>query len=180
MTEPADQTEGLWITSDPHDDGTYRAVLSFDGDRSWPLSPFGARQHAFAALHAAAVADYEQAVYHQMTDGFGLGQDLALAMISALRSERGPVDDKTSPLQFGPGLNEHGKGFVHLTLDGRLVGQLDSTALRRHATGVLEMVAVLRLDAAYRRLLVEDVDLSDEHAKAAVSALADHRPEASP
>lgn len=166
----------LLITSEPREDGTYIAVLSVDADRSWSVSPFGARRHALAALHAAAVADFEQAVYHQLTDGLGVDQTGALKVVAALRHERGAVDDATAALRFVPGLNMRGEGFIHITLDGEPIGQLDAHGARDHAIGVLELVAVLRLDAVYRRLLVTHAGLNDEQAVAAVADLIDHRP----
>lgn len=169
-----DMCDGLWVTSDPLDDGRYVAVISVDGDRSYPLSRFKARRYAFAALQAGLAAEFEEAMYRQLTDNYGIDEETVLAMVARHRQQRAGTDDAaTAPIRFVPGFSgaSH-KGFVVVELDGQPYAQLDCRGTIRHAQMVLIIEACCELDATYRRLLINDVGLTDELAQAAVTALA--------
>ena len=175
MTPPADQTEGLWITSDPQPDGTYTLVLSIDGDRSRALTADEAERYGRAVFAVAAAADYEQVSYTQMLDR-GVPQDAALQMIADLRRHRPPVDDEaTAPLCWVPGLNHAGKAFIRLDLDGRGIGQLTPDDARGHASHVMESVPNATLDGIYRSVLVSTIGLTDREARAVVDHLGSYR-----
>lgn len=171
-----DQTEGLWISTDPLADGSYGIVLSIGPDRAWPVTRGRAHMYAMAALAIAEQADYEQALYRQLTMKMEQGQDAALMMLANFR--RGvPGTDHAAfdPLDFVAGINSEGKSFVRIDLDGKGVGQISPEELRQHALAVLRNRLIAPLDTLYRRQLTEVVDLDDATAKIAVNALAHFR-----
>jgi hypothetical protein len=172
---PADQTEGLWITSDPRDDGTYAVVVSLEGDRSWALSPFKLRRYAAGALRTVAEAEYEQTVIEQLRSG-GVGLDPVLEVVAAIRHYR-PANDaaRECPLHYEPGVNSEGKAFVKIMVDDEQVGQVTPAELRRHAVFAYEAEVVAELDAAYRKVLARVIGVTDEEAIGAVTDLGDHR-----
>jgi hypothetical protein len=173
---PADQTEGLWITSDPRDDGSYTVTVSLQGDRTWAFTPFKLRRYAAGALRTAAEADYEQAVIDQLRAG-DVDLRVVLETVAALRHFR-PANDaaRDCPLHYEPGVNPAGKAFVKIMVDDQQVGQVDPAELRRHAMVAYEAEVVAELDAAYRKVLVRVVGVTDEEAIGAVTDLGDHRP----
>jgi hypothetical protein len=170
-----EQTEGLWINSDPRDDGSYTVTVSLQGDRTWAFTPFKLRRYAAGALRVVAEAEYEQAVINQLRAG---GVDLmgALETVAALRHHR-PANDaaRDCPLHYESGVNPQGKAFIKIMVGNEQVGQLDPPALRGHAMHAYEADPVADLDAAYRKVLTQVVGLSDDMALSAVSDLGDHR-----
>ena len=174
IPELSDMCEGLWVMSDPLEDGRYVVVISMDGDQSYPLSRFKARRYAFAVLQAGLAAEFEEAMYRQLTDDYGIDEEAVLAMVRRHRLQRPGTDDAaTAPMRFVPGFSaDTHKGFVTVEVNGQPYAQLDCRGTIRHAQMVLVIEACCELDATYRRLLINDVGLTDEHAQAAVSALA--------
>jgi hypothetical protein len=176
MTE--DQSEGLWVTTDPVPDGRYNIVMSLDADRAWGLSPTAARMHAMAALTIAETALYEQSLYSQLTNQLQIDQETALSLIADFRASEPKVDrGALAPLDFVRGLNGDGESFIHIHLDGEPVGQINPQALIRHALAVSQVRVVAQLDTLYRRLLTEVIGIDDTRAMAAVNSLGDHRPD---
>lgn len=177
MSRPKDQTEGIWISSEPCDDGSYVATVSVDGDRIWALSPFKLRRYAAGALRAVAEAEYEAAIFVQLRDA-GAPADSVFAAIAAFRHLR-PANAaaKESSLRYEPGLTAAGKPFLLVIVDDQAVGQLTPELLRRHAAFAYEAEAVGDLDATYRKILREVVELSEEEALEAVSDLSSFRKE---
>jgi hypothetical protein len=174
--EPEDQTEGLWLTSEPHPDGSYIAVVSVDGDTSWTLSPPRLRKYGLAVIRAAANAEYEQALYAQLTS-MDFSQENALTIVSQFRSRRPRAEPmSTTPLAFESGLSAQGMGFVKLMLNGKQIGQLDPDATRAHGAGALELLVSCELDAVYRKVLTTFAHVTDDLAVAAVSDMGRHRP----
>lgn len=170
-----DQTEGLWITSDPQPDGSYTLVLSVEGDRSRALTPDEAWRYGRAVFAVANAVDYEEAVYGQLL-ARGVPQDAVLHLVAGMRAARPPFDDEaTAPLRWVPGLNPEGKGFIRLDMDERPIGQLTVEDARGHGAHVIEAVPNAELDAVYRALLVKTIGLSDREARAAVDLLGTYR-----
>ncbi len=176
MTEEPDMCEGLWIASDALDDGTYRAVLSLDGDRAWPLSSFKLKRYAMAAMWAACEAEYEAALFHQLIHQLALPRDVALHTVAEFRQTR-PINQHADgfPVRFEPGVNVAGKAFLTIVVEEIPVAQLDPAALKEHALNVLEQDVVAQLDTIYRALLVNIVGVDDQRAKGAVHTLAAYR-----
>jgi hypothetical protein len=170
-----DQTEGLWISSDPRDDGSYMVTVSLDGDRTWALTPFKLRRYATGALRAVAEAEYEQAVVAQLLST-GVPLMDALQTVAQHRRHRPPnLAAADCPLHYESGINEQGDAFLKVMVGAEQVGQLDPDALRRHALHAYEAEHVADFDAAYRKVLTQVVGLADDEALGAVSGLADHR-----
>lgn len=175
MGRAEDQTDGLWITSDPLPDGSYALVLSVDGDHSRALTPDEAVSYGLAVFAVAAAVDYEQSVYHQLSER-GAATEAVLQVVADLRRDRPPFDRKAlEPLRWIPGLNSEGTGFIRLELDGHPIGQLSVDDARGHAAHVIEAVPNAENDTVYRALLCHSIGLSDLDAKIAVHLLGSYR-----
>jgi hypothetical protein len=178
VSGPDDQTEGVWVTADPLPNGKYEIVVSVDGDRSWSLSRGRARLHGLVAITIAERACYEQAIYGHCINQLGLPQDVALHILSLFRTKLPPVDHAaTDPLRFVNGINERGEAFIVIHLDQNQIGQISPSVLRSHGVALLQVRATSDLDEIYRRLMVEEIEVDDGRAKAAVNDLAKHRPD---
>jgi hypothetical protein len=172
-----DQTRGLWVSTDPLPDGSYGIVVSLDGDRAWPMTRGRAHMYAMAALAIAEQADYEQALYRQLTQKMDQHRDAALMMLANFRHGAQAIDRAAfAPLDFVGGINSAGDSFVRIDLDGKGVGQISPEDLRQHALAVLRNRLIAPLDALYRRQLTEVVGLDDQTAQVAVNDLAHFRP----
>lgn len=167
----------LLVTTDFRPDGRYVVVLSAGADRSWTLRPKAAVRYGMAVLAAAHVADYEQAVYHQLTALDGIGSDESLAAVAEFRSRRPPAvnHSDTAPLRFSPGLNQRGEGFIRLDLDEKPIGQLTPSEARSHGSAVHEGAVVAQLDTAFYATLTNAVALDSERARAVVGNIGNHR-----
>jgi hypothetical protein len=178
MPDP-DQAEigQLLVVTDFRPDGRYIVVLSAGDDRSWTLKPNAAVRYGMAVLAAAYIADYEQAVYHQLNALAGIGPDESLAAVAQFRSRRPPAmnHSDTEPLRFSPGLNQHGKGFIRLDLDDKPIGQLTPEEARSHGLAVHEGAVVAQLDGAFYATLTNAIALDSESARAVVSDIGNHR-----
>lgn len=168
-------TDEITVTSDVTADGAYVAVLTFRNRRR-VLDDTAAARYARTVLNAVATADYDAAVFSQMT-GLNLPPDVVAQVVKDLRADRPPLDDDaTAPLSFAPGVSHRdGRGFIGLWLDGEQVGQLELDAARDHALHVLEVPQVAVFDNLYRQLLVSTIGLPDRKARAVVHDLARHR-----
>jgi len=173
----ADQCKGLWVTSDPIPDGSYAITLSINADRAWTISRGRAHMYAMAALTIAEQADYEQALYKQLTMKMEQHQDAALMMLANFRHGVAGTDRSAfAPLDFVAGINSAGMSFIRIDLDGKGVGQISPEELRQHALAVLRTRLIAPLDALYRRQLTEVVGLDDKTAMAGVDDLGAFRP----
>lgn len=171
-----DQGEGLWVSSEVSASGAYVVGLNVGADRAWTLDEDGAVRYARAALRVAHSADHDAAVIRLLVKLGGQFEEAAKLVGYHLRPDRPPFDhDATKPLRFEPGVNPKGRPFVKVILDGRLIGQLTPAEAIDHAVGVLEVVATVDLDAALYRLLVGQIHLDEDTARAIVGDLARYR-----
>ena len=171
-------TNGIVVRSDVAPDGTYVVAIEVGPDESWMLDRHQIRAHGIAVLEAAARAEYDAAVFAQLStlsvDQRAIGQ-----VLTDLRAERPPLDTAaTAPLELEPGVSHRDhRGFLTLKLHGDPLGQWELDDARRHALACLEVQAAVDLDAIYRTTLVGIVGLDDARARAVVGALAEHRPD---
>jgi len=176
VAEPT-SNNAIWVRSDLAPDGkTYILSIEWGADRSFvPTNPLA---YALAALRAAEYAAYDAAVLAQMTPAMKGNQRLALSIVADLRADRPPISDEaTAPLTFTPivsGRNSRPYVLVH-GADGKPVTQWTPADVRHHVEGVLAALAVVDLDAAYRRYLVGSLTLDHAKASGVINALADYR-----
>lgn len=155
----------------------YDVILEADPDAApRRMSPSECLHYANTVLAATHRAAYDAAVIDQLTS---LNHDLEAAgqLINILRQRRKPLPDKaTRPLSFVPGVSVFTREpFLTVNLHGAPLGQWTVSDALDHATAVLELIEVARLDSGYLRLLVEDVGLDEDTALRVVDGLADHR-----
>lgn len=173
----------VWIKTAPDLDGVYRPVLEFDEDTSHPLDQKSAMEYAYEVLRAVAIAEYEAAIYAQLSqvmqphlgDSEELKQTIA-AVLDDLRKDRAPATWST-PLQLRPGVSAFsGEAFLHVEIKGKLVGQWSMADARDHALGVVESVHIAELDSGYWRALRSLINIEDDRARNVVQDLVNHRP----
>lgn len=175
MTEQTDQTV-VRITSTDTDLG-YVAAVSVGPDLIRTLTRTEALAHAAAVLDAGQRAEYDACVVRQMTDHSGIGEQATALLIADLRKDRPPLDEKALvPLGLEPGINRQHEPFVTVSVHGTRVGRWTPADCRRHALGVLELVAAVDLDSAYLRALRGLVGLDETRARNVVGDLVNYRP----
>lgn len=166
----------VWIKTEPSVDGsTYVVTIEFSDDRSIPLTPDTAPRYAMTILQAVARAEYDAAVYKQMS---GIVSDPASVaqVITDLRQDRPDVDHSvTKPLRIEPGVNNRGEPFLHVHVDDELVGQWTMEGAREHAVTAMEASIVADLDAGFYRALTGIVGLEPARARNVIHDLANHR-----
>lgn len=170
-----DGRAGFWINTEPTLDGkTYVVTLSVSQDFIVTLTPTRATAYASALLAACAQAEYDAAVFAQVTKRLRLGADEAVLLVQAMRGDRLPIH--ASGILFEPGVSERKKHpFVHFLKDGDHLGQMDVPSARRHALHVLEAPANADLDALYYRVLRGFIGVDEPLARAAVGNIGEHR-----
>jgi hypothetical protein len=171
--------EGIvWIASDPSPDGsTYLVTVEFSDDRSIPLTPQTAPRYAMTILEAMARAEDDAAVVAQMSEAVQ-DRDAVVAMIRDIDQDRPSIDySPTEPLILVPGVDGKGEPFLHVQIDGKLVGQWTMEGARDHACAALQMTAVADLDAGYYRALIGLIGLEPARARGVVHDLANYRQE---
>lgn len=168
--------DGFWIHTEPTIDGkAYIVTLSLSEDFAVTLTPTRASAYASALLAAVADAEYDHAIFRQITEKLGLGDDVAAQMILDLRRER-PLREAAG-LTFISGVSARLRHpFVQVNgQDGQEYGQLDAPAGRRHALGVLEAVPTADLDASYYKTLRSLVNLDEGRARQVVEDIGNWR-----
>ena len=171
-----DKGEGLWVNTEPDGRGGYVTTVSVDQDWSVRLDRDAATAYALVCVEAAQRAEYDAAIFGQMTRKLKLEHPVAAkVVVDDLRPDRPPLPDAAPGLRFEPGMNASGKPFMKILLDGADHGQLDPEALRRHALHVLETPVAADLDAGYRRLLVGTIGIDEGRAGAVIEDLANYR-----
>ena len=178
MSEPEaaekEPVGAVWVTSQPDDQGIYHINLEV-GSSPREEIPLDADSGIAWAQHVIAVvsaAEYEAAVLRQLSTV--AGREAALHVLAHLRSNRPASipDDVVPALRLVPGVDQDdGLGFVLLEHRGATIGQWYLDDARRHATGVLESLAIVDLDTAYARYAVEEIGLSQRVAYTMVSEL---------
>jgi len=165
---------GFLISSEPTMHGTYVVTLAISPDFILTLTPTRATAYAAALVTAAQQAEYDAAVYAQITTRLGLGRDEAVLLVQAMRGDRLPIE--ASGIQFVGGVSDRLKHpFVHFLKDGEMIGQMDVPSARRHALHVLEAPAAADLDALYHRVLRSLIGVDDPVARSVVGNISDHR-----
>lgn len=176
--EPGDP-DAVWIKTEPSLDGsTYVVTIEASEDRAVTLTPDRALRHASEVLSTVARAEYDAAVFAQMSALGNLEPEAVGQLILDLRRDRPNLDpEATQPLRLEPGVNASGKPFLALYLDDRQVGQWGPADARRHALGVIEAVHAADLDSGYYRALTGLVGLEEPRARNVIDDLIKHRVE---
>jgi hypothetical protein len=114
-------------------------------------------------------------MFAQLTQKLGMPTEDAGRMVADMRSQRGTGTWAVGPMTVTPGVSAfNGKPFLHCTVAGRR-WQWHPGEVKQHTRHVLEVVACVEYDAAYRTYLVDDVGLEPEQALAVVQDLATFR-----
>lgn len=172
------EESAVWVNSAPTVDGSaYVVTLEADDDTAITFDRDRAATYALGVLDAAHRAAYDAAVFRQMTVKLGMGQADAAHVVVDLRQDRPPLaSEPAAPLELDPGVNDEGRPFLGVLVNGKRVGQWTVEDARQHALHVLESVVVADLDAGYYRALTGLVGVDDTRARQAVADIAEHRP----
>lgn len=164
----------VWIKTEPSVDGArYVVTIEASEDLATTLSPDRALRYASGVLEAASRADYDAAVFKQVTALTSL--QAARQLVVDLRGDRPPLDDEaTYPIALEPGVNRSQEPFLTIRINGEPVGQWGIQDARSHALGVLEAVGRADLDSAYYRTLVGTVGLDENRARQVVADVGNH------
>ena len=165
------------VHTEPRTNGKgYVVTISAGEDVSKTLTPDKALKHAYAVLQAAHRAAYDAAVVKQLTH-IGVQQDHAGQMVNDLREDRPALNKKDLwPLWLEPGVSAFtGEPFIHVFVDGQMVGQWSFADAQAHATAVLGTVAVADLDSAYFLALTGLLNLDENRAHNVVADIANFR-----
>lgn len=182
---------GLTVLSETMPDGTYGVSITVGEDRAFTLARDAAVAYAVSAFATATEAEHDLAVLRLLTTGAptGIGMPRALAaefMVKDIRPDR-PDHRATEPLRFVVAIGQarvphvdagEFQSAVRIRLAGLEVGYVSPDELREHASGVLNALAAVDLDASLHRCLVAQVGLSDDHARGIVGSLSEFMPEA--
>lgn len=171
----------ITVLSDVAPDGrTYIVTVHLDGNTARTLDRDQGYAWASTVLAAATRAEHDAAVFRQLTRTVGLPQHLAASFLAGLRADRPELDaDTTAPMRIEPGVAVHGEPFLAVFINDTQVGQWTCADARSHATGILEVVTAVDLDAAYFRYMVSAMGTDATEARNIVSDLARHIPKAS-
>jgi hypothetical protein len=169
------EPDTVWVISDVAPDGTYVVSLHIGDDIAVTLDRSAALTYAAQVVDAITRARFDAAVFRQQV-AITRDQGLAVSIIVDLRADRPPLPDLGMPITFEPYVS--GKTMepgLYVHVKGERVGQWTADDADGHALHVLEVLAGVDLDAAYRRYLVGPIGLADDRARAVVGALAQHR-----
>lgn len=167
----------ITIHSDVLADGSYGIVIHDGADTVRALTRDEAYAHAQAVLAAAQRAEYDAAVFLQLTRKLGLPVEVASASVQDLRDVRVSLDASAlHPLGLEPGATVEGKPYIVVSLEGDRVGQWTPADARLHAAAALELAEVVRLDSDYYEWLRTSPGVEEGRARAAVDDLVNHRP----
>lgn len=175
--------DSIWVNSTPTFDGKgYVVSLEMDDDEAYVLDPEVARIYAFAVIEAAARAEYDNAVYRQLSEKLRItDQQTVLQMIVDLRKDRPDIVQPPLPFEIVPcvaatRMGQDDAASVQIHRGQEVIGQMDIPAARSHAEAVLELLTVADLDSAYFRQLVGLVKIEPERARQVIDDLANWRP----
>lgn len=172
MTE---QTETVWVRTEPTADGTgYMVTVNVTDDHAQTLGPAKAVQYARRLLAAANAAMYDAAVARQLQH-LGVPMEAIAQAIIDLRKDRPADVSPTDPLTLEPGINEHLDPFLAIKFRDEQIGQWSPSDAYDHAMNVLGAITTADLDHGYYRILVGVVGLPEHTARAAVDNLAEFR-----
>lgn len=138
------------VSSEVLPDGAYVVVVQPTPDVAIPLERDLATRYALSVLAAVQYADYEAAVWSQLSAA-KLGEAGARLALTTLRQERRPLDHAaTAPLTFEPILSATTRrGMIRVLMGGAQVAQLETAAAAEHANIVLAMTTLAELDSLY-------------------------------
>lgn len=168
---PAGQV--LSIVSDLTFDGVYVPTIALDDRHLLTLDRERAMQYVAAWADAIARAEFDAAVFAQLT-GLGIDERTAgLVVVQDLRPDRPPLDcSAIAPLRLAPIMSARTKrGQVDMYHGDEHLLQLDAPAVYDHIGKVLPVVMTCDLDASYRRFAIAQLDQSRSRAEAMVADL---------
>ena len=170
----------VWVRTVPTGDGTYRAVLEVGADYAYPLDDDTATAWAFTVLATAADAEHDAAIVAQLCSGDPGAEEFGGefgGVVTEVRDRRRPrtTGDIVPGFQVEGGVSARDlRPFLHLRLQGRLIGQWTPDDARDHTLKVLEGARAAASDTAYHRTLTA-IGLKTEAADALVALLRGHR-----
>lgn len=171
--------EAIWVISDLAPDGaTYLPVVHLGEDIALPLEGDKAIAYAVTVQGAAERAAYDEIVLDQLLEMVGGDRmDVLAAAMTAMREGRPPLDDDaTAPFRFEPFVSAFNRqGGIFLWVNGERYAQWTVVDARQHAAHVLQVHSGVPLDAAYRRLLTEIIQVPAETARIMVDDLGNRR-----
>lgn len=165
--------QSLTVMSDRTLDGVYVPTIALDDRLLLTLDRDRAPRYVAAWADAIARAEFDAAVFAQLT-GIGIPEQTAIAVVvNDLRPDRPPLDaEATLPLRLEPILSARTKrGQVAAYIGAEHVAQLDAPAVYDHIAKVLPVVMTCDLDAAYRRFAIACLDQPVWRAEAMVDDL---------
>lgn len=181
--KPTQEPDGgnwwTWVRTEPTLDGkSWMVTLEFDQDKALALA--GSTQvfgYVTGVMDACGRAEYDAAVYHQMTDldkGEG-SEQRALHIVRDLRQDRPDLPVFNGVLALEPGVNARREPFLTLKWNDEPFAQWETHNARQHAMHILDAFVVADHDAAYLRYLRTNIGLEEGVARAVVAKLADFR-----
>jgi hypothetical protein len=180
-TDGAGEHAAVWVLSETAPDGTYVCAVHATDDSAFILDRKQATRYVLTVMTACAYAEYDAAMYRQLSAVKGLSDRDVVQMIAAVRQDRALLNDGfTFPLRFAPIFGWRSKQpLVHVFLKGHGEGmpltEWTPGEARGHAMHVLNALVVADVDAVYRRHLVGSIGVSDAQARQMVDRLALHR-----
>lgn len=185
-TDP-DFSEGLWIRSEVTADGSYGVALKAGPGCSLTLGREQAIAYAVECIARATEAEHDAAVLRLLAERLELPVEVAAeVVVCELRPDRPDGRESTAPLHFASSVVKPGDAgpgdplfvpVVKVALNGEELGKLSPDAVRRHAGGVLDLIAAADLDNRLFRYLTERVGLRERKARAVVYALSEFMPD---
>lgn len=170
---PDKQPNTIWVGTEPAAGAdattTYLVVVGVDEDLSLPLSSSEAMDYARLFLTAAAAADYDAAVFRQLTEKVGVEKADAARVIGLMKGKR-PQQWAWGGVTVTPGVSAQIQGFVDVEVGGR-TWQWDTPDAVEHARFVLEVAAGAEFDQRYHEYLVTEMGMDPMTAREMVSDL---------
>jgi hypothetical protein len=171
-----DERDSIWVSSDvAADEHSYVLTVHFSDDLSHPLTDGGGIAYAATLLRACAAAEYDAAVFTQLTTKLGLDASDAAQILAGLRKARARETWTAGPLEITPGVSVFDRTpFVRCSAGGRS-WQWDPADCKQHALHVLEGASAVEDDAIYRGILTETIGIDPQRALAVVEDIAHFR-----
>lgn len=169
--------EEVWVRTEPTLDGkSFMVVIEFDPDNAVTLTPLEAHDYVDTVYAALARAEYDAAVFKQMTRRLTLTARQAAETVLDLRRRRTELGS-LGPMKLEPGMSKAGKPFLKLMAGqpATPVGQWSPDDARGHASAILEAIAVADLDRQYLAELTETIGIEEDRARAVVNDLINYR-----
>lgn len=169
-------SDHIWVRTDRGIGGHgYRISVEFTEDTAVGLSPTEAHDYVDAIYMALAWAEYDAAVFRQLTLKLGMDNTAAAGTLQEIRARRAPLTT-AGPLELVPGVSVFtGKAFLVIQVYGEKIGQWSPADARHHASGILDAIAVAPLDDAYHATLTGDVGVTEAVADQVLDDLARYR-----